>query len=301
MTDQLDRDLAALARRTAPSRDAVARVHQRTRAAFFEQGLERARRQVQVLSVALAVAVLGVGVLTWRMQSTELLLDSPHHTTAHTFRDLSLAYRGSGSLRTSLAGSELLWQAGWAEVDHRLRPGFSLEVSTAEGRISSLGSSLTIERSELGTRIIVDRGEALVRCASGADAALAAGATQLCVRPRPEMLVQAAELREAGRWLDVVLVTEAALQGDESDQSWTWYELLAMRISALVALERVAEARGDLETYLAADRGPRQVAYRVLAVELAARASDCESVERHLALLAPDERVAIEGLCAQIR
>ncbi len=172
------------------------------------------------------------------------------------------------------------WEAGTLHVDVVPNQGANVVVSTREARVEVVGTVFDVRRDVMGTHVSVARGQVRVTCLGGGTHELTSSDTVECgPTSAAGLLGRAAAMAERGAPHEDVLAgldAAEALPGDALVQG----EILAARLSPLLALGRHDDARRAAEAYLALPGGPREAEVRAAAASLALAAGDCEGARR---------------------
>ena len=263
-----------------------------------------ARRLAVVAAVAAAAAgVLAVALLLPRADRVlSERLESPGTWRERSpTTDVALRFQGSGSLAGTAHAPEITWDNGRLEVDVAPEREIRLVVLTREARVAVTGTSFLVDRSALGSDVSVDTGTVQVTCGAGAPRPLAAGHRYTCPPVSASgWLGRANALLDRGDAPGTLASAEAGLALGDALPAVA-EELAAIRILALVVLDRRAEALEAAEAYLALGHPMREVEIRRTAARLALAAGGCARALPHLdALAAGDpEAAALLATCSR--
>lgn len=279
---------------TAPSDDQLQRVQQRlgNRHALLAQRA-RARQRRRVGAAAALAASAGLAVW-WGSDpaatpepTAVLVLAGEDWSEADAGPHVQVAWSGAGELRRAGDTVEIDWDSGRLEVQVAPDQGVALTVRTAEGEAWVVGTSFTVDRSLEGTRVEVRHGIVGARCRAESEALeLRVGEDHLC-----DPATATGRLARARGRLPTTpaLALEDARWGQTaSPEPAVASELQVVEIEALLQLQRWDEARVALDTALEGPPGPRTQSLRRAAADLAERAEDCPAVRHHLDALPRD-------------
>lgn len=271
-----ERDPFEIAAESAePSEVAVARVIRRAEKTLDAPQRRRPAPWLAGGIGALAGAVV-VAVLLWPDSPvTERTLRAEAPVPAQIGEDVALRYAGRGTVAGDATHPRLHWEAGALEVEVTPGKNIDLQVETAEGTATVVGTGFVVNRDALGTRVDVRHGIVAVSCQDGRAAHLTAGQSLTCLPVRASgLLARARALAAAGASGEDVLDTlDAGLRIAESGPIRG--ELAARRIEALAAVGRHEEALAAASAWLAGGDEVRRDEVRALAVGLALDVHDC--------------------------
>lgn len=265
-----------------PGPDGERRLRERLRAP--------AKRRVRpILAVPVALAAAAALVLALRAPPTP---DVPLTTgDVPLTGEVHLSAAGEGLARHVDDRIEIAWSHGALSVEVEPNRGVKLAVVTDEAEVSVVGTGFTVTRDALGTTVTVAHGRVDVDCALGASVLLGAGESRTC-HPRTAAgalgRVRALDARGVGA-ATVLEEIDAAL-GRPDATGAVAHELAALRVRALLALGRDADALAATEHALRAWPGARDLELRRVAARLHVAAGDCPAALPHL------DRLAAAGL-----
>lgn len=197
---------------------------------------------------------------------------------------------GEGLVRRDADAIDVTWRRGTLAMDVTPNRGARVTVTTDEGTVRVVGTSFTVTRDALGTTIAVTRGKVETDCAFGGPAALGAGASRTCL-PRTAIgaLGRIHALQDRGAVPAALLAEVETAAGRPDAGGAVANELAAVRVGALLALDRRDDALAAAEDALRHAPGARDPELRRVAARLHASAGDCAAALPHLrALTAAD-------------
>lgn len=202
-------------------------------------------------------------------------------------RDVHLSAAGEGLARHADDRIEIAWSHGALSVEVEPDRGVKLAVVTDEAEVSVVGTGFTVTRDALGTTVTVAHGRVDVDCALGASVLLGAGESRTChPRTAAGALGRVRALEARGVAGAAVLEEIDAALGRPDATGAVAHELAAMRVRALLALGRDADALAATEQALRAWPGARDLELRRVAARLHVARGDCPAARPHLDLLA---------------
>lgn len=212
--------------------------------------------------------------------------------------EVGLSVDGVGAASGDARDVELRWQAGRLDVEVEPRQGVRLSVRTEEATLRVIGTGFEVQRDALGTTVAVRHGVVELRCAEGPARPLSASETSNCPpRSAAGRLGRVRALQDGGLGAGALLaeIDQALALPDASGD--VAQELLAVRMEALLALNRLPEALALAEA-LSSVEGPRTLdAHRVAARLSLARPSGaaCAAALPHLRALARDGQLGADA------
>jgi ferric-dicitrate binding protein FerR (iron transport regulator) len=200
---------------------------------------------------------------------------------------VALSYRGAGSLEGTQRAPHIRWESGTVSVEVEPERGVELVVSTAEARVSVVGTAFEVTRDALGTQVRVDHGQVQVVCAHGPTQLLSARAETTCLPTTAHgMLARARALQSAGAAPELLLSTAEQALERYPEPGPVRSELRLVRIEALTVLGREAEALEQARAYLEAGKELRRDSVLALAARLAWTTGGCDAASSWLEQLA---------------
>jgi hypothetical protein len=322
--------MRAVAARTAPDSESLARVRGRLDAAVepttailahldapspFE--VERLRRRLHGprlperrawtwpalggLAVAAAATVLFVST-TREPPTTQLELSSTELASASPSDLLQMDYVGQGRLTGAEPSWVVDWEHGTVGLTVTPNAGADVRVITRDAEVRVVGTMFDVTRDELGTAVSVEHGRVEVTCRIGADAVLTAGQAHLCwPASAAGLLGRALALADKGSpVVERLAVLDAGL-GLADPVDPVRDELLAERVQSLVEIGEHRAALTAAETYLGNEDGSRTQDIRHIAAHLALALDGCTQALPHLrALQTPtDDEAARLAACVE--
>lgn len=187
-----------------------------------------------------------------------MTLGQPATGSAKPTKDVALSWSGGGDLTGTAHSPRIHWERGRLDVEVRPQAGVGLVVDTREARVSVIGTGFTVDRSPLGTDVVVSHGIVAVDCADGTSKRLTAGEQVLCLpNDLGGLLARARALHDshAGPADELDAVDRAlSLGGPTAIRG----ELLARRIRLLLDLGRAEDATATAHQYLDEGHLPRK-------------------------------------------
>jgi len=195
---------------------------------------------------------------------------------------LSLRFRGNGTVSGDSEAPRIDWRWGELDVDVDPTAGLAVTVQTDEATIRVLGTAFLVDRSPLGTDVVVARGEVAVECA-GSETVIGVNEQRTCLPLSSEgRLGRARALHDRDGASRALLEEVESIGADPSDAAG--YELLALRIEILSQLEDYDDALDAAEA-LAAQHGPRREELLHVTAGLAYALHGCSRASPHLSSL----------------
>jgi ferric-dicitrate binding protein FerR (iron transport regulator) len=223
----------------------------------------------------------------WRITAAQAITSVPLAGDLALTDAIQVHASGTGVATGAGKRWSLAWEQG--EVSLEVAPGTGQQVSvrTREAEVRVIGTAFTVARDALGTAVSVDAGRVAVDCATGEHFELVPGASAECLPTTPiGLLARAHALAEAGGPpADQLASLDRALA--LAPDGTVLGEIRASRLTPLVALGRIGDARQEASAYLADADAPRAVEVRRLAGRLAITEGDCAAVAEHFSRL-PD-------------
>jgi ferric-dicitrate binding protein FerR (iron transport regulator) len=267
-----------LSRLPVPTRGEERALVYRTRA---RQGPRFRRDRVIVLAAlsAAAAIVIGVGIgletnlpQWWTPPLQMELRSEAQWMQAEPARGVELAVQGEASVGGTKRHPRLRLDKGHMHVEVDPTLGLDLTVTTREAHVRVTGTAFEVTRDLLGTHVVVTRGTVQTTClSSGHTFPLTADDSHTCQPTTASgMLGRARALQDdSAPWPEVLETVAAGLAlvpGPGAVRS----ELEVIRIEALVALNRRAEAREAASAYLASGSDLRRAEVENLAAQIEA-------------------------------
>lgn len=204
---------------------------------------------------------------------------------------IALTYQGSGRLGRSV----VTWDAGTLHVEVPAGKGLAFAVRTREGEARVVGTGFTVTRGELGTEVDVQHGGVAVTCAGEPERTVGPGERHTCAPvSAPGLLARARALVHRDAPPDQVLATIDRGLALAAPDDAAARELRYLRAEVSYQAGRSADARTDLDAYLAAGPGPRDPDALRLAAALAVEAGDCATARAPLEALVAAGPVAAD-------
>ncbi len=250
---------------------------------------------------AAAVAVAAALALTLRVPAHPADVPLTRGELALT-ADVQLSADGEGNARQQDERIEIAWSRGTLDVEVEPERGVQLVVVTDEAKVAVVGTGFTVTRDVFGTTVHVAHGRVEVDCAFGGPALLVAEQTRTCL-PRTAMgavgRIRAMQARGLGADALTGEIDVAFARPDATGAAAN--ELGAMRVGALLAQGRDAEALAATEQVLRTWPGARDLELRRVAARLHVTDGDCAAALPHLAVLAGADALgedrALASLC----
>lgn len=194
---------------------------------------------------------------------------------------------GEGAARVDGEVVTLVWRRGTVALEVEPNQGVDLTVVTDEATVHVVGTAFTVTRDALGTTVAVSRGKVETDCAFGGPAALGAGETRTCLpRTSAGALGRVRALQDGGAAPAVVVAeVEDALTRPDAKGAVA-NELGALRVGALLSLDRPADALAAAEATLDGTPGARDPELHRVAARLHVTRGDCAAALPHLHALA---------------
>jgi ferric-dicitrate binding protein FerR (iron transport regulator) len=237
------------------------------------------------LTLVLALPDPGVAPVQAQLQATDQTVElapSP---------EVTLAYRGTGSLEGTRQAPRIAWEAGTVHLEVEPRQGIELVVATAEAQIEVVGTAFDVTRDALGTQVAVEHGRVRVTCHDGVATLLGAGEHTTCLPTTAHgMLARARALQDQGASRELLLTTATVALERHPEASLVNHELQLVRIESLYSLGLEAEALEQARAYLDSGAQLRRDGVLTLATRLAWSAGGCEAASpwlEQLALIKP--------------
>lgn len=280
------RTRALLALADDPADDALARLHDQV----DQLPLNRHRRRHALAGVvaasAFSMAAAAAWLATGSLAPTAGELSSPAawHEVAIT-PGVTARFRGEGSWKLTDRGHQVNWEHGTAQLHTATDVG--LLVRTPEATVRPGAARIEITRDTAGSLLRAEDAGVHVRCADGSRATLEAQSTHRCLLPDPLALIEAADrLEEHGGPADVDRLTllSAAVAGAEL-RSPVRAEALVRRMALHAEADRLPQALGDADLYLADGNTHRRDEVVRYAAWLGWRLDRCAGVAPYLAEL----------------
>lgn len=246
----------------------------------------RRRFRAPILAAALGMAIAAALTLTLRGPSPVAdvpLAQADVALTAH----VQLSADGEGNARQQDENIEISWSRGELLVEVEPDRGVQLAVFTDEAKVRVVGTGFTVNRDALGTTVTVAHGRVEVDCAFGGPELLVAEQTRTCL-PRTAMgavgRIRALQARGISAAAALEEIDAALSRPDATDAAGN--ELGALRVGALLAQGRDADALAATEHALREWPGARDLELRRVATRLHVAAGDCAAALPHLTVLA---------------
>lgn len=192
---------------------------------------------------------------------------------------------GEGEVRGTARAMVLDWRRGLLSVDVEPNQGVSLEVATEEGRVHVVGTRFDVDRGPLGTTVTVQAGRVRVDCVRGGESFLGPGDARVCLPTTPAGALRRILGVQADVAPDALLAEVDAALALPGAGGAIAAELHALRVEALLAAGRSAEAVAAAETALQQDTVTRAEELRRFAAELRLAAGECEAAQPHIEAL----------------
>jgi ferric-dicitrate binding protein FerR (iron transport regulator) len=256
------------------------------RLAAIRARLSAPRRRAWPLLVPLALAAAAVFALhTPSATDVPLGAGAPPGPVALTDA-VRVDARGEGAAHLAGETIGVAWRRGTLALDVEPGRGVDLVVTTDEGTVRVVGTAFTVTRDALGTTVAVSRGRVETDCAFGGPSPLSAGGTRTCLpRTAAGALGRVHALEDGGAAPAALLAeTESALARPDAGGAVA-NELGAVRVGALLALDRPGDALLAAERTLQDAPGSRDPELRRVAARLHVTRGDCAAALPHLAAL----------------
>lgn len=218
------------------------------------------------LCVALAAALFA---LYWEYHGElpleESLVSEESWSVREPTQNVALSFRGTGSIEGTQDEPLVKWSTGTLHIDVTPNQGVQLAVETREAVVRVIGTSFSVDRDALGTRVEVRHGVVSVTCTTEGPVLLQIGEEALCLPRSPAgLLARARRLQEIGGTPDQVLASielglSSGAVGAVRD------ELLVARIGAMADVGLVVEAALEAEALLATTTHRRDELLRITA------------------------------------
>ncbi len=239
---------------------AVQRLHLRLRAP------NRQPSRLPVLLGALAVSIAALAVhYRGELPIEDSLVSEETWAVLEPTREVTLSFRGTGNIEGTRDEPRVSWTSGVLHVDVSPNQGVRLEVETREAVVRVIGTSFSVVRDALGTRVEVRHGLVSVTCTQSAPVHLGVGEETVCLPASPAgLLARARRLQRSGEPPTVVLeAIDLGLRAGGVGAVRS--ELLAARVEALVQAGEPDLAAAAAEALLSEGTHRRDELLRTLA------------------------------------
>ncbi len=196
--------------------------------------------------------------------------------TDNSLAGVALSFDGTGEIGGTAGQPRIRWEVGTLHVEVTPDRGTLLEVETRDAEVRVVGTSFSVSRDALGTRVEVRHGKVEVDCRDELPVSLGAGDTWVCLpRSAGGLIGRARALEQSGASSAVVLEAVEHGLALASEPGAIRDELVALRVSTLVDLGRHSEALVSARSYLANPNGVRRVDVERLALTAANARGGC--------------------------
>jgi len=273
--------MQSASRATEGDAASFARVEARARA----EAAATARSRAKTLAVGVPLVALAAGVL-WALQPpprVDRAFTEPATLALGSFVQVQAA--GAGEVTGVAKKMDVRWSEGRLGVEVEPQQGVEFVVRTEEATVRVVGTGFDVVRDALGTSVSVRHGRVAVDCAEGGSVVLGVGESRVC---RPTHAAGAlgrvlALQPSASPAALLVEVDDALALPDASGPVAA--ELRALRVSALLAGGREADALAEAKLALTLPDVTRADELHRLAARLAAGRGDCAAALPHLLVL----------------
>ncbi|MES2642295.1 MAG: FecR domain-containing protein [Myxococcota bacterium] len=256
----------------------------------------RRRRAAPVVAITVGMAA----ALALALRAPSPIADVPlSHGEVALTPDVQLSADGTGNAHQGDEHIEIAWSSGALTVEVEPERGVRLTVVTDEADVRVVGTGFTVTRDALGTTVAVAHGRVEVDCAFGGPVLLVADQARTCL-PRTAAgalgRIRALQARGASAAVTLDELDAALARPDATGAAAN--ELAAMRVGALLAEGRDADALAATEHALRLWPGARDLELRRVAARLHVAAGDCAAALPHfdvlegVGALGEDERLA---------
>lgn len=274
----------AASRATEGDAAAFSRVSARARAEAFARSRSRARGVV----MAGAGLALAAGLL-WALQPpprVDHAFTEPATLALGSFVQVQAA--GAGEVTGVAKKMDVRWSEGRLGVEVEPQQGVAFVVHTEEATVRVVGTGFDVVRDALGTSVSVRHGRVAVDCAEGGSVVLGVGESRVC-RPTHAAgaLGRVLALQPSASPAALLVEVDDALALPDANGPVA-AELHALRVSALLAGGREADALAEAELALTLPDVTRADELHRLAARVAAGRGDCAAALPHLLALEAD-------------
>jgi len=267
--------LDRFAEETEPEFESVHRVRARLRESLDEAPARSFVLAPLLTGLALGAAAAALAVV-FLLPATgpapfdrELVADAGPATDSGV-TGLALRFEGHGLLTGSEAAPRIVWQAGTVHLNVDPAAGLTVTVRTGEATVEVVGTAFEVERTALGTRVMVERGAVSVRCKRGEEGSITGGGTTFCLPATPAGMLARARLLQDRRNPPAEVLAAADDGLDRGPRGAVREELRIVRIEALRDAGRLDEALVEARALAGtADHRAEQVRQLVIALERA--------------------------------
>jgi len=274
-----------------PSDAEIARV----RRSAMERISRRRRPPVWTLAPVAIAAALTVAWLAWPEAPIEPqpLASADRWSQTDAQPGVQLAFHGQGQVSSP---SVVSWEQGELQVEVEPDRGIEFHVETAEASIRVVGTVFSVERSNLGTSVSVERGKVEVTCQDEHTQAVTAGEAWLCLRS-PAAALHWADSYQGADTSAVLRVVERGLARSTPGEP-VHDELEVLRIQTLAQHGRTAAALDAAEAHIERGAEHRAQEVRQIAARAALAERGCDAARPHLEVLADTDSGAAMVLLA---
>jgi hypothetical protein len=242
-------------------------------------------------AVPVLVAATAVVALWPSTGPNPVALDLSEAGAIEVSEHIGIDFEGDGALGGTDRDLQIAWTTGRITIEVEPHQGIEVEVTTSEGVIRVVGTAFTVDRTDLGTSVSVERGRVEVDCHGGNTQLLDAAEVTLCLP------TSAGGMLVRGRLLDS---PDDSLEAAEIGMRLhpdgdTRAELTALQFESLLKLGRFDEAVGAAGQYIHLG-GPRTTVRRYGSTYAASPAVSCETAMAYVSSLSEptaDERAAV--------